>query len=152
MQIVLEVIREGKISPLARNIGLMGKAAVKNMMALETIEGYAVLLENILKLSSEVASPQDVQTVPPKLREGWSWHLFETLMNASPHNKTARSYEFIANVEGRWNHTPGEAIKFEVVNDDSYVYEIWEDERYLQVINSKKRQEDEEVSISDASS
>uniref|UniRef100_M4C9S0 Glycosyl transferase family 1 domain-containing protein n=1 Tax=Brassica campestris TaxID=3711 RepID=M4C9S0_BRACM len=146
LQIVLEVITEGKISPLARNIGLMGKSIVKNMMALETIEGYAVLLENILKLSSEVASPKDIQTVPPKLREGWSWHLFEALMNASPDNRTARSYEFIANVEGHWNHTSGEATtKFGVVNDDSFVYEIWEDERYLQVINSKKRQEDEEL-------
>ncbi|CAN6809209.1 unnamed protein product [Brassica oleracea] len=145
LQIVLEVITEGKISPLARNIGLMGKETVKNMMALATIEGYAVLLENILKLSSEVASPKDVQTVPPKLRESWSWHLFEALMNALPDDRTARSYEFIANVEGHWNHTSGEATKFGVVNDDSFVYEIWEDERYLQVINSKKRQEDEEL-------
>ncbi|KAL0845948.1 hypothetical protein Bca101_019194 [Brassica carinata] len=144
-QIVLEVISEGKISPLAQNIGLMGKTAVKNMMALETIEGYATLLENILKFSSEVASPKNVQSVPPKLREGWSWHLFESLMDASPNNRTARSYEFIANVEGHWNQTPGDSTKHRVVNDDSFVYEIWEGERYLQTVNSKKRQEDEEL-------
>ncbi|KAF8107122.1 hypothetical protein N665_0126s0040 [Sinapis alba] len=145
-QIVLDVITDGKISPLAQNIGLMGKTAVKNMMALETIEGYATLLENILKFSSEVASPKDIQTVPPKLREGWSWHLFEALKDGSPDNRTARSYEFIANVEGHWNQTPGDSTKkLRVVNDDSFVYEIWEGERYLQTINSKKRQEDEEL-------
>ncbi|CAN7022958.1 unnamed protein product [Brassica oleracea var. botrytis] len=144
-QIVLEVITEGKISPLAQNIGLMGKTAVKNMMAVESIEGYATLLENILKFSSEVASPKDVQTIPPKLREGWSWHLFEVLMDESPNNRTARSYEFIANVEGHWNQTSGDSTKSRVVNDDSFVYEIWEGERYIQTINSKKRQEDEEL-------
>ena len=149
---MLEVITEGKISPLAQNIGLMGKTAVKNMMAVESIEGYATLLENILKFSSEVASPKDLQTIPPKLREGWSWHLFEALMDESPNNRTARSYEFIANVEGHWNQTSGDSTKSRVVNDDSFVYEIWEGERYIQTINSKKRQEDEEVSISDASS
>ncbi|KAG5381421.1 hypothetical protein IGI04_032891 [Brassica rapa subsp. trilocularis] len=144
-QIVLEVITGDKISPLAQNIRLMGKTAVKNMMAVESIEGYATLLENILKFSSDVASPKDVHTLPSKLREGWSWHLFEALMDASPNNRTARSYEFIANVEGQWNQTPGDSTKSRVVNDDSFVYEIWEGERYLQIINSKKRQEDEEL-------
>ncbi|WZZ11737.1 hypothetical protein YC2023_104826 [Brassica napus] len=144
-QIVLEVITGDKISPLAQNVGLMGKTAVKNMMAVESIEGYATLLENILKFSSEVASPKDVHTLPSKLGEGWSWHLFEALMDASPNNRTARSYEFIANVEGQWNQTPGDSTKSRVVNDDSFVYEIWEGERYIQTINSKKTQDDEEL-------
>ncbi|KFK30705.1 hypothetical protein AALP_AA6G017100 [Arabis alpina] len=144
-QIVLEVITEGKISALAQKIALMGKTTVKNMMARETIEGYVALLENMLKFSSEVASPQDVQKVPPKLREEWSWHPFEPFLDTSPNDRTARSYEFLAKVEGHWNHTPGEAMKFGAVNDDSFVYEIWEEERYLQMINSRKRREDEEL-------
>uniref|UniRef100_A0A1J3IQQ4 Uncharacterized protein n=1 Tax=Noccaea caerulescens TaxID=107243 RepID=A0A1J3IQQ4_NOCCA len=144
-QIVLEVLSEGKISPLAKNIALMGKTAVKNMMAQETIEGYVALLENILKFSSEVASPKDVQEAPRKLREEWSWHLFAAFLVTAPKNRTARSYEFVAKVEGHWNHTPGEAMKFGVVNDDSFVYEIWEEERYLQMINTRKRREDEEL-------
>lgn len=141
------MLSEGKISPLAKNIALMGKTAVKNMMAQETIEGYVALLENILKFSSEVASPKDVQEVPRKLREEWSWDLFAAFLVTAPKNRTARSYEFVAKVEGHWNHTPGEAMKFGVVNDDSFVYEIWEEERYLQMINTRKRREDEEVSI-----
>ncbi|CAB80930.1 hypothetical protein [Arabidopsis thaliana] len=144
-QVVLEVITEGKISPLAQKIAMMGKTTVKNMMARETIEGYAALLENMLKFSSEVASPKDVQKVPPELREEWSWHPFEAFMDTSPNNRIARSYEFLAKVEGHWNYTPGEAMKFGAVNDDSFVYEIWEEERYLQMMNSKKRREDEEL-------
>lgn len=144
---MLEVITEGRISPLAQKIALMGKTTVKNMMARETIEGYVALLENILKFSSEVASPKDVQKAPPKLREEWNWHPFEAFLDTLPNNRTARSHEFLAKVEGHWNHTPGEAMKFGVVNDDSFVYEIWEEERYLQMMNSKKRREDEEVSF-----
>lgn len=141
------MLSEGKVSPLAKNIALMGKTAVKNMMAQETIEGYVALLENILKFSSEVASPKGVQEVPRKLREEWSWHLFAAFLVTAPKNRTARSYEFVAKVERHWNHTPGEAMKFGVVNDDSFVYEIWEEERYLQMINTRKRREDEEVSV-----
>ncbi|CAN8221775.1 unnamed protein product, partial [Cochlearia groenlandica] len=145
LQIVLEVISEGKISPLAKNIALMGKRTVKNMMAQETIEGYAALLENILQFSSEVDYPKDVQKVSPKLREEWSWHLFEAFRGSSHNNRTARSYEFIANVERHWNHTPGKAMRFGVVNDDSFVYKIWEEEGYLQMTHDRKRREDEEL-------
>lgn len=147
-----EVITEGKISPLAQKIAVMGKTTAKNMMAREAIEGYVALLENILKFSSEVVSPKDVQEVPPKLREEWSWHPFEVFLDKSLDDRTARSYGFLAKFERQWNHTPGEAMKFGVVNDDSFVYEIWEEERYLQMMNSKKRREDEEVSISDGGS
>ncbi|KAL1198121.1 hypothetical protein V5N11_001206 [Cardamine amara subsp. amara] len=144
-EIVLEVITEGKISPLAQKIAMMGKTTAKNMMARETIEGYVTLLEKILKFSSEVASPKDVQEVPPKLIEEWSWHPFEAFLDKSPDDRTARSYGFLAKFERHWNHTPGEAMRFGTVNDDSFVYEIWEEERYLQMMNSKKRREDEEL-------
>ncbi|CAN8248168.1 unnamed protein product [Cochlearia groenlandica] len=144
-QIVLEVITEGKISSLAQNIALMGKTTAKNMMARETIEGYAALLENILKFSSEVVSPKDVQKISPKLREEWSWHLFEAFLDTSSDNRTARSYESLAKVEEHWNHTPGETMRFGAINDDLFVYKIWEEERNLQMIDTKKRREDEEL-------
>ncbi|KAE8685128.1 putative UDP-rhamnose:rhamnosyltransferase 1-like isoform 1 [Hibiscus syriacus] len=58
-QIILEVIPNGKLSPLARNIASIGRGTVKNLMVPETVEGYAFLLENVLKLPSEVAPPKE---------------------------------------------------------------------------------------------
>ncbi|XP_010556580.1 PREDICTED: uncharacterized protein LOC104825864 [Tarenaya hassleriana] len=144
-QIVLEVTSKGKLSPLARDISLTGKTTVRNMMARETIEGYATLIRNAFKFSSEVASPKDVNEISPKLRDEWQWHFFEAFLNMSHENGTARSYEFLTKVEEQWNRTSLSGIKFEAVNDDSFVYEIWEEERYLQMMNARKRREEEET-------
>ncbi|XP_010522929.1 PREDICTED: uncharacterized protein LOC104801379 [Tarenaya hassleriana] len=144
-QIVLEVISKGKISPMAQNIALMGKTTVRNMMARETIEGYATLIENVLKFSSEVAFPKNVKEISPKLRDEWQWGAFEAFLNISHGNRTARSYEFLVKVEEQWNRTSGSNIKFGAVNDDSFVYEIWEEERHLQMMNTRKRREEEEL-------
>ncbi|KAL5160889.1 hypothetical protein HKD37_07G018293 [Glycine soja] len=53
-QILLEVISKGKISPLACNIASIGRSTAKNLMASEAIDGYASLLQNILRLPSEL--------------------------------------------------------------------------------------------------
>ncbi|KAJ6344063.1 hypothetical protein OIU76_005736 [Salix suchowensis] len=56
-QIVLQALSKGTLSPSAHNIVSMGKNTAKNFMVLETVEGYATLLENVLELPSEVAPP-----------------------------------------------------------------------------------------------
>lgn len=43
--IILQLILNGKLSPVARNIASVGKGTARNLMVAETVEGYASLLE-----------------------------------------------------------------------------------------------------------
>ena len=54
---------------MAHNIASIGRGTVKNLMVQETVEGYTLLLENVLKLPSEVAPPKAVIEIPSKLKE-----------------------------------------------------------------------------------
>lgn len=72
-QIILEVISNGKLSPLARNIASVGRSTAKNLMVSEAIDGYATLLQNIIKLPSEVAPPKAVSEISHHVKEQWQW-------------------------------------------------------------------------------
>lgn len=144
-QILLEVISNGKISPLARNIASIGRNTAKNLMVSEAIDGYASLLQNILRLPSEVTPPKAVSDIPPKIKEQWQWHLFEAVPNMTYSNRTLRSSMFLDKYEGQWNHSHKNRSTTTVAANDIFVYSIWEDERYTHLALTKKRREDEEV-------
>lgn len=146
-QIILQVITNGKISPLARNIASIGRGSVKNLMALETIEGYALLLENVLNLPSEVAFPKAIKELSPKLKEEWQWHLFEPFLNSTHEDRTSRSEKFLNQVELQLNHTERERYLSLPSTDDSFLYDIWKEEKEIQMLNVRKRREEEEVRI-----
>ncbi|XP_021887787.1 uncharacterized protein LOC110807078 isoform X1 [Carica papaya] len=144
-QIILEVIPSGKLSPLARNIASIARETSKNLMVQETVEGYALLLENVLKFSSEVAFPKTVKDLSPKLRTEWHWHLFEVFSNLTYEDRELRSYRFLKKIEEEQNHTQEESSSSTTATHDSFLYDIWEEEKYIRMVNTRKRREEEEL-------
>ncbi|KAF2291193.1 hypothetical protein GH714_020600 [Hevea brasiliensis] len=144
-QIVLQVISNGKLSPLARNIASVGKGTAKNLMVAETVEGYASLLEKVIRLPSEVALPKAFVQIPAKLKEEWCWHRFGAFLNLTYEDRTLRSSRFLDKVEEQWNHTQRESSGSITSNDESFSYEIWKEEKDNQIFNARKRREEEEL-------
>ncbi|KAH8516887.1 hypothetical protein H0E87_005016 [Populus deltoides] len=144
-QIVLQAISKGTLSPLARNIASIGKSTSKNLMVLETIEGYATLLENVLKLPSEVALPKAVPEIPPKLKKEWCWNLFKAFLNSTHEDVTLKSSRYLNKVEEQWNHEQGESTGSIAATDDSFSYDIWVEEKNILMLNTRKRREEEEL-------
>ncbi|CAJ1950280.1 unnamed protein product [Sphenostylis stenocarpa] len=144
-QILLEVISNGKISPLARNIASIGRNTAKNLMVSEAIDGYASLLQKIIRLPSEVAPPKNASDICPNVKEQWQWHLFETLPNMTYQNRALRSNTFLDKYEGQWNRSQKNRSTTTVVATDIFIYSLWEEEKYTQLAITKKRREDEEL-------
>ncbi|MFQ6633389.1 hypothetical protein Gotur_011612, partial [Gossypium turneri] len=141
-QIILQMISKGKLSPLALNIASIGRGTVKNMMVQETIEGYAMLLENVLKFPSEVAPPKAVIELPSKLKEEWQWNLFVNLQNSTLEDKSSK---FLNNLEEQWNHSQRKKFGSPVAMNDSFSYEIWEEEKKMHIFDTKRRREEQEL-------
>ncbi|KAM5555523.1 hypothetical protein ABKV19_023450 [Rosa sericea] len=142
-QIILQVISKGKLSPLSRNIASLGKRTAKSLMVLESVEGYALLLENVLKLPSEVSHPKAAAEITPKWKEKWQWHLFEAVSNSSYLDRNLRSHAFLDVFEEQYNHTEQQKLNSIIGSDHSFIYSIWEEEKYTEMANSKRRKEEE---------
>lgn len=141
-RILFHIVPNGKMSHVAVDVALMGKSRVTNFMVPETLEGYAMLLEYILKLPSGVSSPKDVMEIPASLKVTWHWQLFRKSTNFKHAKRTFVSYSFLDKVERSWNqhlangtHTLEEAFS---VTD-------WEDEKAVEMANTRKKREEEEV-------
>jgi hypothetical protein len=65
---MVQVVSNGKLSLLARNATAIQKHIAKNLMVSKTIEGYALLLENILRFSFEAANVQGVTKIPANMK------------------------------------------------------------------------------------
>ncbi|KAL5572028.1 hypothetical protein UlMin_021625 [Ulmus minor] len=143
-QVILQVVSKGKLSPLARNMASIARGTAKNLMASECVEGYALLLENVIKLPSEVALPRAVSEIPLELKEKWQWDLFE-VSNLTNLNTRLKSYSFLDNFEVQWNHTQREKFGSIAAASDSFIYSIWEEEKHIQMANSRRRREEEEL-------
>lgn len=144
-QIVQQVVSKGKLSPVARNVASIGRGAAKNLMVQESVEGYALLLENVLRLPSEVAPPKSIAEIPLKLKEEWQWHLFEAVSNLKNLSTTLRSGIFLDNFEKQWNQSQRGKVLPITAADNSFIYSIWEEEKQIEIANSRKRREEEEV-------
>lgn len=143
-QIVLQLVSKGTISSLARNIASIGKHSAKNMMVLESVEGYASLIENVVNLPSEVASPRAVSEIPSNFKSEWQWHYFKDLADSKYVNRTSRIYHFLNKLENRSNRTLKGNFA-DVSADDTFLYSIWEEEKSIQTALAKKKREDGEV-------
>uniref|UniRef100_A0A803M337 Glycosyl transferase family 1 domain-containing protein n=1 Tax=Chenopodium quinoa TaxID=63459 RepID=A0A803M337_CHEQI len=80
--IVSQVVSRGRLSPLAHNVASIGKETAKNLKSMEAVEGYASLLENILKLPSEVAVPKSASEIPSKYKNEWRWNILKMIPDA----------------------------------------------------------------------
>jgi hypothetical protein len=145
-QILRQVFSKGKLSPLARNIASIGRSTAKNLMVLETVEGYASLLVNVLNLPSDVAPLKAIAEIPPKFKEKWQWHLFEGISDSTYMNSTLKSYTFLEKFEQHRNHTQRDRSGAINADDGSFLYSIWEEEKNFEMANTRRRREEEEVS------
>ncbi|KAI3829257.1 hypothetical protein L1987_03376 [Smallanthus sonchifolius] len=144
-RVMLKVVSAGKLSSVARHIALTGKNTAKNMMVLESVEGYASLIENILKLPSEVASPREISEIPADAKTEWQWHYFESIADHKYVNRTLRIHHFLDKVESQWNHTLKEESSGAIPANDTFVYGLWEEEKRNQMMKARKTREDDEL-------
>ncbi|KAM7476476.1 hypothetical protein LguiB_023719 [Lonicera macranthoides] len=144
-QIIMQVVSRGNISPLARSVASIGKSTAKNLMVSEAIEGYAFLLGNVLKLSSEIASPKAIAEIPHNLTTEWQWHRFEAIANQIYPNRTMRSFDFLDKVQKQMNHGTKESYGGMNEIDETFLYSIWEEEKRIEMANTRKRREEEEL-------
>ncbi|KAI7747644.1 hypothetical protein M8C21_032537, partial [Ambrosia artemisiifolia] len=143
-QIMPQLVSKGKLSPLARNIASIGKHTAKNMMVLESVEGYASLIENVVNLPSEVASPRAVSDIPSNFKTEWQWHYFDDITDGKYVNRSLRIHHFLNKLENRSNRTL-KASFADISADDTFLYSIWEEEKSIQTARVKKRREDGEL-------
>ncbi|KAF6162107.1 hypothetical protein GIB67_008236 [Kingdonia uniflora] len=144
-QVLFQATSKGKLSPLARNIASIAKSPARNLMAMETIEGYSSLLENVLKFQSEVATPKAAAEIPLRLKEEWQWHLFEEILASKHANKTYQSNHYLEKVEELLNNTNVESSGATSAIDEAFSYMDWEEEKHIEMLNARKRREDEEL-------
>ncbi|XP_030548052.1 uncharacterized protein LOC115753546 [Rhodamnia argentea] len=144
-KIIRHVAVKGKVSPVAHNIAARGKNTGRDLMVSETVEGYASLLQVVLKLPSEVAPPRDVSELSPNHKQEWQWDLFETIPRPTYQKRIWRSDLFLDKIEERWNHTQKESSSSINAVDDTFSYSIWEEEKYLEVAATRKRREEQEL-------
>ncbi|PWA81348.1 glycosyl transferase, family 1 [Artemisia annua] len=143
-QIMLQLVSKGRLSSLARDIASKGKHTAKNMMVMESVEGYASLIENVINLPSEVASPKAVSEIPSNIKTEWQWRFFKAVADRKYVNRTSRVYHFLNKVENRRNRTLKESSDG-IQTNETFLYSIWAEEKSLQTAVAKKRREDGEL-------
>ena len=143
--ILHKAISGGRLSLLAEKIASIGKEHARNLMASETIQGYASLLENVLSFPSEVASPMSVAKIPSKFKEEWQWHLFENLTDVNSPNRDFISHGILDMLEKQWNHTQMVSANKTSKVDEAFSSIVWDEEKIIQMVIARKRLEEEEV-------
>ncbi|MQM10375.1 hypothetical protein Taro_043271 [Colocasia esculenta] len=145
-QILSQVLSNGKLSLSAQNAGSVARVHAKNLMVSETIEGYVSLLEHVVKFPSEVASPKTVADIPLRLKKEWQWHLFENLSYSHDPNKQNKNYGILDKLEEQWNVSHMEnAVNTTRMVDDAFSPIDWAEEKLIEMVNTRKRLEEEEL-------
>lgn len=145
-QVLFQVISKGQLSLLAQNIASIGKRHAKNLMVSETIEGYALLLGNVLKLPSEVANPKAIADIPLPLKKEWQWHLFEEIVDFKYPYRIFKNFSILDKVEKLWNPAPREGSpNVSSTVDQAFFTTNWEELKSTEIENARKRREEEEV-------
>jgi len=70
----LLVSNEGRISELADAVGSNAKQLARNLLAFESIVGYAKLMENVINFPSDALLPAPVSQIQ---QDSWEWESFE---------------------------------------------------------------------------
>jgi hypothetical protein len=58
-----------------------------------------------------------------------------------------KSSRYLKTVEEQWNYMQKESSGSIAATNDSFSYDIWEEERNIMMLNTRKRREEEEVSV-----
>ncbi|RWW53707.1 hypothetical protein BHE74_00039786 [Ensete ventricosum] len=142
-KILLEVVSNGKLSLSAQQVASDGKRHARNLMATETIQGYVSLLEKVVKFPSEIAPPKPIEEIPVKLREEWQWDLFLNIGGMDNLNGSFKSYKMLDKVEEQFNqrNSANTSANF----DEAFSSIAWEEEKSIEMVNAKRRIEEEEL-------
>ncbi|XP_074279780.1 uncharacterized protein LOC141605052 [Silene latifolia] len=141
--IISEVVSRGKLSPLAHNVASIGKQTSKNFMVGEAVEGYAFVLENMLKLPSEVAAPKPVAEISSIYKNEWQWNISNIVPKSSYKNRDLSSSIFLDKMQAKWNNS--EPSVSTSAKEDDFVYSIWEEQKQADIASETKRREDQEL-------
>ncbi|XP_051129398.1 uncharacterized protein LOC127250234 [Andrographis paniculata] len=144
-EVVFQLISYGSLSISACNVASFGFLSAKNLMISENVEGYASLLENILMLPSEVELPRTTKVVPSERKVEWQWHRFEDITSDSGSPYQMRINTFLDRVEEQFNCTHEEHSMALGTINDTFVYNIWEEQKYVDRVYLKRRREEEEL-------
>ncbi|KAK4788389.1 hypothetical protein SAY86_019708 [Trapa natans] len=143
-EIIKQLVWKGKLSTLAHEVALRAKATARNFGISEAVEGYAQLLETILRLPSEVATPKSVNDLSPEFKKQWKWEFFHTVVTPVYQNRTLRSFRFLSKDEEVWNQTHrGGSGHMDA--EEPFVYSIWEEQKSIELAAARKNREDEEL-------
>ncbi|CAO2165593.1 unnamed protein product [Urochloa humidicola] len=145
-QVLLRAVSNGKVSVSGQKIASVGKAYAKNLMASETIEGYAVLLENVIKLPADVLSPLTAGEIPLALKQEWKWHLFEDVKHLHRMNESSSGYRILQKLEQELhiNLMEHPSVSKPKISE-AFSAIAWEEQRANEVMDMKRKMEEDEL-------
>ncbi|XP_031111693.1 uncharacterized protein LOC116015682 isoform X2 [Ipomoea triloba] len=132
-QIMTQLVSNGNLSLLAQNAALAGLHAARNLMVSQSVEGYALLMENILGF------PSEVENLLASLNIAWQGQLFQAIDS----NQSQNTHKSLDILEKQLFHTQRMDPVMQI--DETFVYSIWEEEKINQAVNRRKQREDEEL-------
>ncbi|PWZ34174.1 hypothetical protein Zm00014a_011593 [Zea mays] len=145
-QVLLRAVSNSKVSLSGQKIASAGKAHAKNLMASETIEGYAMLLENVVKLPTDALSPLTAGEIPLALKQEWKWHLFENVKHLHRVNTSLSGYKILQKLEQEWHSNQMENSSLSTKNiNDAFSAIAWEEQRVNEVMDIKRKMEEDEL-------
>jgi hypothetical protein len=145
-QVLLRALSNGKVSVSGQKIASVGKAYAKNLMASETIEGYAMLLENVIKFPADVLSPLTAGEIPLALKQEWKWHLFEDVKHLHHMNESLSGYKILQKLEQEWHSNLTERPPVSTTKiSEAFSAIAWEEQRENEVMDAKRKMEEDEV-------
>lgn len=136
----------GSLSVSGRKIASAGKAHAKNLLASETIEGYAALMENVIQFPADVLSPLRAGDIPLALKQEWKWHLFEDVKHLFHANESLTGSKILQKLEEEWHNNQMEhpPISTSKINE-AFSAIAWEEQRENEILDMKRKMEEEEV-------
>ncbi|KAF8696948.1 hypothetical protein HU200_036593 [Digitaria exilis] len=145
-QVLLRAVLNGKVSVSGQKTASVGKAYAKNLMAPETIEGYAMLLENVIKFPTDVLSPLTAGEIPLALKQEWKWHLFENVKHLHPINESMPGYKILQKLEQEWHNNLMERPPVSTSKiSEAFSAIAWEEQRENEVMDIKRKMEEDEL-------
>ncbi|TKW15466.1 hypothetical protein SEVIR_5G238500v4 [Setaria viridis] len=145
-QVLLRALSNGKVSVSGQKIASVGKAYTKNLMASETIEGYAMLLENVIKFPTDVLSPLTAGEIPLALKQEWKWHLFEDVKHLHHMNESLSGYKILQKLEQEWHSNLMERPPVSTSKiSEAFSAIAWEEQRANEVMDIKRKMEEDEL-------
>lgn len=145
-QVLLQAVSNGELSVLGQKVASVGKIHAKDLMASETIEGYAVLLQNVIKFPAEALTPLSAGEIPLALKQEWKWHLFEHVKHLYHMNESLTGYKILQKIEEEWRSNQKDDARGSTPKiDEAFSTIAWEEERENRIMSIKMRLEEEEL-------